>query len=693
VTHPIVTDELDLLRRVRTLLEEVPYVAPPREREIVAELVRIRDEVQEAKDEDKPALLQQYEHHHALLEQLRTARAATGEVDPASPYFAHLRVSEDGRTRDVLIGKATRIDRGLRIVDWRHAPVSRVFYRYREGEEYEEEMGGRTVAGEVVARRTVAIRNGALDRVDTPAASFLREDDRWQAVDRTATTLAGGQGSAARAHAPGEGAGRQLGTDPTGARTRRDKHLPDIAGLLDPEQFALITRPSAGFVVIRGAAGSGKTTVALHRIAWLAYDDRSVDSDRTLFVVFSPALREYVQHVLPALGIHGAQVRDYRSWAAFQRKRHFPRLPPHVREDTPASVVKLKLHPALLVALERQVARRPGPPTLEQAVDDWMSTITNRDAVEAILAESGSDAFTNRELDQAFRWTHERSQELLAWFDREEEGRGAALDDEDASLLLRAHQLRAGPLRGKGGGPLTFRHIAIDEVQDFSPLEVRVLLACLDRHQSITLAGDTQQHVMKDAGFTSWADFFGHLGVSGVAVDTLRIAYRSAAPIVRFGLALLGDAREDDAPPVVTRDGPPVELFRFTDAGAAVAFLADALKRLLHDEPAASVALLCPDDEIASLYAQGLLHAETPRVRRVVAHEFRFEPGIDVTGIEQAKGLEFDYVVVLEASAQRFPDSLAARRQLHVAATRAIHQLWLVTVGAPAPAVLEALGA
>src|SRR5262249_46012042 len=137
---PIVADELALLERVRTLLEEEPYETPPREAELVQELVRLRAEIPAAKEEDKPALLQQYDHAHAWLEQIRASRDRP-QVDPDSPYFAHLRLGEQHRSRDVLLGKATRIARGIRIVDWRNAPISRLFYAYQQGEEYEEELG------------------------------------------------------------------------------------------------------------------------------------------------------------------------------------------------------------------------------------------------------------------------------------------------------------------------------------------------------------------------------------------------------------------------------------------------------------------------------------------------------------------------------------------------------------------------
>ena len=221
--------------------------------------------------------------------------------------------------------------------------------------------------------------------------------------------------------------------------------------------------------------------------------------------------------------------------------------------------------------------------------------------------------------------------------------------------MLHAHQLRVGPLRRKGGGILRFRHIAVDEVQDFSPLEVRVLIGCLDRHESITLAGDTQQHVMKDAGFTSWADFFDHLGLEGTAVDTLRVAYRSSKEIVDVALQLLGDLQEDDDPPLVTRSGPPVEAFRFTDHGACVAFLADALKELLQSEPLASVALLTPSAEVSGLYYAGLDRSEVPHLRRVVQQDFTFAPGVEITEIASVKGLEFDYVILVEVSASAYP--------------------------------------
>lgn len=687
--HPIVDAETRLLTQVRTVLLEEPPETPPKEADLVAELVRIRDELNAAKVEDQPAMLQQYEHLHAWLDQIREARERP-QVDPDSPYFAHLELEEDGQRRTVCLGKATRITRGVRIVDWRHAPVSRVFYKYQQGELYEEELGDHVVEGEVLARRTVTIQLGKLLRIDAPEGTFVHEDTGWVHHEVPPHRLSGGERAALSVYQAEEVPGRRLGTDLQGHRRRVDKRLPDIAGLIDPEQFELIAKPGSGFVVIRGTAGSGKTTVALHRIAYLAYQDPVFDSPATLFLVFSPALKDYVSHVLPSLGVNHVEVRDFRSWATALRIRHFPRLPKEQRELTPALVTRAKLHPAMMVALERQVANVPGPANVEQATDDWLSLLTDLTSFRSALEDLDPDAFSEADLERIASWSRDRADELLARLDGDREVE-VALDAEDDPLLLRAFQLRVGPLRHPKGGNLRYRHVAVDEVQDFSPLEIRVLLACLDQHQSITLAGDTQQHVMQDAGFQSWADFFRHLGLGGVAVNTLKVAYRSGRAIVDFAQHVLGPLREDEEGPMVTREGPPVELFRFTDHGAAVAFLADALKALQADEALASVAVLAADPTVTAIYHDGLRQAEVPRLRRVTAHDFTFAPGVELTEIDQVKGLEFDYVVLLQVDGHLFPDHAAARRLLHVGATRAVHQLWLTVVGEPSPLIREAL--
>jgi DNA helicase IV len=125
--------------------------------------------------------------------------------------------------------------------------------------------------------------------------------------------------------------------------------------------------------------------------------------------------------------------------------------------------------------------------------------------------------------------------------------------------------------------------------------------------------------------------------------------------------------------------------FTFPTEAQAWLFLAGALEDLLHHEPHASAAVICHDEGTARRFApvlQGL-----PQARLVLDGTFGFAPGIDVTDVDSVKGLEFDYVVVPDASARDYPASDDARRRLHVAVTRAAHQLWLVSPGTPSPLV------
>ncbi|HUS29515.1 MAG TPA: hypothetical protein VMZ53_13475, partial [Kofleriaceae bacterium] len=321
-----------------------------------ADLLSLRDQISEARAEDLPPLVEQMTRLAALRTRLGGGRSLP--VDITSPYFAHLRLREGGKSRDVMVGKRGFIDRAsnVQIVDWRNAPVSRIYYRSEEGDDYEEEIAGRRVEGVVEARRNVSIAKGNLRRIGTPQGTYLKSaSGHWvQAVGQIAPVLHGGMGKAARpVAAPGQKG--KLGIH-HGAAARADKSLPEIAALIDKEQFELITQPSSGFVVIQGGAGSGKTTVALHRVAYLNFQDpRRFNPKNCLFVVPSQALVRYVSGVLPALGVSGVPVITYTGWARSTRMRCYPDAPTKYNADPPEQVSRVKKHPAMLQILDRWV--------------------------------------------------------------------------------------------------------------------------------------------------------------------------------------------------------------------------------------------------------------------------------------------------------------------------------------------------
>jgi len=111
----------------------------------------------------------------------------------------------------------------------------------------------------------------------------------------------------------------------------------------------------------------------------------------------------------------------------------------------------------------------------------------------------------------------------------------------------------------------------------------------------------------------------------------------------------------------------------------------------MHTEPRASVAVIARFPEQADLFYQGLRTGEVPYLRRVADQDFVFKPGVDVTDVRQVKGLEFDYVILVEVSEAAYPVDDEARHLLHIAATRAAHQLWVLCSGRPSQLLPESL--
>ena len=156
-----------------------------------AELIALRDQIRDARKEDLPPLIEEMERLQQVAQ--RRALVTEGIVDPQSPYFGRLVLEEGDRKREVLIGRSTFVDAktGVRIVDWRDAPISRIYYRYEEGDDYDEHFGDRDVEGEVLVRRSLSVSMGRLRRVVASQGTFRRRaDGTWQRAGRSARSTA-----------------------------------------------------------------------------------------------------------------------------------------------------------------------------------------------------------------------------------------------------------------------------------------------------------------------------------------------------------------------------------------------------------------------------------------------------------------------------------------------------------------------
>jgi DNA helicase-2/ATP-dependent DNA helicase PcrA len=377
----IVGEELKLLSTVQRALEarSAADISAARGRALDdAHLLELRDDVAVAKPEDLPALFDQMHNLGALRAQ--RGRSITGSVDRSCPYFGHMRLEESvpeserrriaagqrastTRRRDVLVGTRSYIDsgQGIRIADWRHAPVSRIYYRYGEGDSYEEELGNRMVEGLVVARRGLTIVGGQLVRVSAPQGTFVRgKDARWRRVSAQSARLETEKRWGLR-HGIASEARLGIGAD---GQLRQDKHLPAIAALLDDRQYQLITQGTAQLVAIQGSAGSGKTTVGLHRVAYLAFQEpQRFRPERMFVVVPNEALIHYVSRVLPALGVEGVPVTTFARFATRLVAQLFPRLPTKASEETPPVVSRESSRASAATSKHAFAARWPSGPT------------------------------------------------------------------------------------------------------------------------------------------------------------------------------------------------------------------------------------------------------------------------------------------------------------------------------------------
>jgi DNA helicase-2/ATP-dependent DNA helicase PcrA len=201
----------------------------------------------------------------------------------------------------------------------------------------------------------------------------------------------------------------------------------------------------------------------------------------------------------------------------------------------------------------------------------------------------------------------------------DEDDPAGKVDDEDDPLLLRLVQLKRGGLYTPEGQELLYEHVAIDEAQDRSALEVKVLVEAVrapdgdPMKRSVTIAGDTAQRIVFDNNFSGWAELLQQTGQPAI-VRPLKLSYRSTAEVMVLAREILGPelAPED---PISARPGEPVELHEFGDLGEAVAFLGDALRNLMAREPTASCAVVARHPEQADAYFEGLRRAEVPAPR------------------------------------------------------------------------------
>jgi superfamily I DNA/RNA helicase len=454
-------------------------------------------------------------------------------------------------------------------------------------------------------------------------------------------------------------------------------------------QKEVLYLPAKGHTVVLGTAGSGKTTLAVLRAAYLAAADTD-HGGRTLLVTFNRALVAYLRH-LQDRRLANVTVENYhrfaRGYLAFRNK---------MRSNAICSDHDQRR--AFIAQAVKKVAVRYNPhPIFDSGLDmfseefRWMAQHGIARAVDYENAEriGRSKVRIDRrlraivfEVYQEYKTIRISSGKLYDW-------------DDLASGV--ADEFATDPT------PRLYRHIVIDEGQDFSPEMLRSLANAVPADGSLTFFGDMAQQIYGHR--MSWKS----AGLRVAKVWEFKENYRNTRQIARLGLAISRMPYFRDVPDLVepiapSADGPLPTL-------VSCASLAAEIELVIGQAIAASrtqtVALLMRSRE-----DEQLIRPRLPKSAIRLDHDmttWRAEPGIRYGTYHASKGLEFDVVILPFFTKDRLPDSENVRvlgdddansldgRLVYVAVTRAKTRLIITHSGMPtdllptAPALYERL--
>lgn len=628
----------------------------------------------------------------------------------AEPYFGRLDFQEQGQDEPtaLYIGKRGMDDSSThqpRIIDWR-APVASLFYAFTGGDEsvsFEAPEG--TIHGEIYRKRNLSIRDRELERV---VDAYVRGEENLGVSDEFLLYRLG---------------------------EKKDNKLRDIVSTIQAEQDRIIRAPRGQALVIQGAAGSGKTTVALHRLAYLLYRyQEQISAERMMIFAPNTMFLDYISGVLPELGVGHVQQSTFSDWALDQLDDNCKLAPgsaesaqwfalagarPHISEET-SGRFKGSLH--FQQMLNESMQRYEANFLPELPFEPWPGkSLSPEEIRQWFKVEYRHYALAQRKdrlAARIVRWLEielkeiadpkqrkERSklgkQRLKAFLSKlpptdalafyrqvisETAGHGLSKQAADATLrLLKNHsvlQEDLAPLlwihhsfNGRSG--LRFDHVVIDEAQDASPLQVAVLRACM-HEPSFTLLGDLAQGIHAYRGIHRWDELHAIFTPEERDYLTLRLSYRSTFEIIAFANRILPHTATD-LPPAepVFRSGEPVALKYAANEQEQLNLIAAFIDESTAQGMRTIAIIGRTDAECARLHES--LARRSLQLHLIAEDQRSYAGGVTIVPAHLAKGLEFDAVLLADASVHNYARDPQDAKLLYVACTRALHRLTLLS--------------
>ncbi len=623
-----------------------------------------------------------YDNQQALLnqtnanaERIRMQNRLQKMLD--SPFFGRVDFRYDGEStaETFYIGIANFAEKTGEtplIYDWR-APVSALFYDYDSGPAAYQAPAG-ILEGEILSKWQYKIRRGKLVYA---FESDTKIDDEILKQELGSTS---------------------------------DVTLKNIVRTIQKEQNAIIRNTKDKILVIQGTAGSGKTSVALHRIAYLLYHDRdNLKSSDVLILSPGGVFADYISHILPELGEEPVQEMSfdlftYRElkdvapdcedrYHQLERLMKFPDPEAYERYLNKQSEWMSGQMEGFLATLEDSLMdfhdlswnglykreaelihlfyfRFQNVPLLARMdavmeyVADEYETLKGRDLSEeesAYLRQKFDSMYVTKDIYQIYS----RFLESCGWQplpDVPYERRLVEYEDAAPMLYLKYRLL------GKGSHK-RIKHLVIDEMQDYSYIQYLILAELFSC--SMTILGDKYQTL--DEEMRDVTAFLPRIFGSHVKKISMNKSYRNTVEIAAYASGLLHPEKKEAAE-YLERHGKPVEEETFPTIDEMLDTLCGKLR--IQGENSFETAALLSMTEAEAYDLYQLLKNKGLSVSYIDRDTSAFLPGLSVTTFYLAKGLEFDQVFM----AFREDGNPFLPQAKYICATRALHELYMFEI-------------
>lgn len=598
------------------------------------------------------------------------------------PFFGRIDYKnlDEHLTESIYIGKhgVQKDKTHMIIVDWR-APIATVYYENELGEGSYQIPDGSSYRIDLNLKRTYDIENGKLQ-------GFYDSD--VAANDELLVKY---------------------------LSKNRDVVLGDIIATIQKEQNEIIRSSPFHNVIVQGVAGSGKTTVAMHRISYMMYNYKErFTSNEFCIVGGSDILIDYITGGLPELDVydikhmrmdglltyllHKEWKKKYQivetdpAWAwkskmlfARELENYMQMLREHILGDCEVKDAEIGM---LLSTKNNERFVRENP---QYSINKLLVMLDERLRARIKLQtwHHEDEKMYGRKLTEYRNYfgSHQYKGSLVTIYVHFLDSYGAAyyidmepvkeriekgkfdVYDVAALLLIYYRAVQKKPDE-------EFGQIFIDEAQDFGPVVYYALRTVLPEC-FFTIMGDVSQNVNYESGMNDWRDMKEKIFCKDT--DEFRLlskSYRNTIEISEFAGKILDRASKGayKIEPVI-RHGQPVQTIQEMTEQCLAQHAAKIIENVLH-KGYETVSIICfQADEVQKVEK---LMAEYKELEIGSARDSGFTKGVMILTVQQTKGLEFDCVLLWKPDMNGYRENPKLAKQLYVAATRALHELYLM---------------